>query len=259
MQHTQMNGAEMTADRSLQKTPPTRHSSTAVLFAVLLDLLVAATPATAGRVIEGDLGSCRFELPKEKTTLVYDGSGGSQKSRFSTIDEDGERRSFGRLEIKIPNRNTPLFVVLFSGGATEWDMIIEPGADIAGILVLAEGDQVVSNVPAQTTLGFSIKDVGQGPGCPDGIHFDQMGNRQWPLRRMLDYEMSTRIDEYFSSNTHANTPGPWPECAYISCFGERLHRPNMPSPSIWSRVFGSSPKSGAEAGTIRTSGTVHVR
>jgi hypothetical protein len=229
-------------------------------------LLLAGSIATAAPVvaqtIEPDLGSCRFGLPKDVTTIVYDSYGGGLDGRYRSVEGGA---SFGRILFKVPKRDTAVFVVLYTGGG-EWEMLVEPGAELAGVLVLSDSDQVVvTNVPAQTQVGFSIhQDIdgnkgGQGSGCPTGIRYDQMRSDQpTTLRRFMDFEFSRRVHEHHRSNVHAFGSYVWPECEFVTCEGRRP--PSLAGaamPGFWSRLFASGPK--VPAHTVQTATRIQTR
>jgi hypothetical protein len=188
-------------------------------------------------------------LPNEVTTIVYYTYGGSMASRYRLFHE--QQTYLGRQPIVVPKRDKPLFIVLVSYGPTEWDLRIDPGAEVAGALVLGYRDQIVSNLPANTKLGFSIFTGGNGHDCPTRKGW--WGDDMKVLSPMLYTEFSHYPNEYYNSG--------YEDCSYFLC--KRSSKVvDKPKPSFWARMFGSAkaeeqaPKTG---GIIRTSARLILR
>jgi len=218
--------------------------------------LVATTGSTAaqsppaaksGDLKVGDLGSCSVLLPPKTTTIVYDTYGGGLPSKYRLLDEPTSY--LGRTQITVPNRDSPLFLVLVSYSATEWDLNIQPGAQIKEILVLGYEHQIVSHVPPNTEVGFSIFVGGEGRGCPNGVYWTQ-GDLRSKLKPMLNGRFSRRIDEYYSSASQ--------ECVKAGCLGFSK-AVKEPEGSFWSRLFGSKAPAAPEAAdSVRASATLQI-
>lgn len=217
-----------------------------VVVAALLGMAaLVAVPALAAadEPPAPNLGSCWLNLPKDVTTIIYYTYGGSKASRYRLFHEQDTNLS--RQPIVVPKRDKPLFIVLVSYGPTEWDLRIDPGAEVAGALVLGYRDQIVSNLPANTRLGFSIFTGGNGHDCPTRKSW--WGDDLKALSPMLNAEFSHYPNEQYNSG--------YEDCSYFLC--ERSGKiADKPGPSFWARMFGSA-KAEEEApktnGVIRTS------
>jgi len=192
-----------------------------------------------------DLGSCRFRLPPNATTLAYYTYGGSKASKYRLFHEPNTY--LGRQPVVIPKRETPIFVVLVSYGPTEWDLRIEPEAKVAAVLVLGYQDQIVSNIPEATSIAFSIHTGEHGRECPTSSSWWANESLTVVLPRMLNLEFGRRMNEYYNS-AHQ-------DCSYFLC--ERSAKIAAgPAPSFWSRVFGGEAK---PEGVVRTSARLTSR
>jgi hypothetical protein len=199
----------------------------------------------AGDLKAGDLGSCSVFLPPKTTTIVYDTYGGGLPSKYRLLDEPNSH--LGRTEITVPKKDSPLFLVLVSYSATEWDLNIQPGAQIKEILVLGYEHQIVSHVPPNTEVGFSIFVGGAGRGCPSGVYWTQ-GDLRSKLKPMLNGRFSRGIDEYYSSSSQ--------ECVKAGCLGFSK-AVKEPEGSFWSRLFGpKAPAAPETADSVRASATL---
>ena len=209
---------------------------------------VKAGDLKVGDLKIGDLGSCSVLLPPKTTTIVYDTYGGGLPSKYRLLDEPNSY--LGRTEITVPKKDSPLFLVLVSYSATEWDMNVQPGAQIAEILVLGHHHQIVSHVPPNTEVGFSIYVGGAGRGCPNGVYWsdhDLPSN----LRPMLNGRFSRRIDEHYRSSSE--------ECVKAGCLGFSK-TVKQPGGSFWSRLFGSKASAAPEAvDSVRASASLQIR
>ena len=185
-----------------------------------------------------DLGSCRLQLPRNSTTIAYYTYGGSQTSKYQLFYEPGAY--LGRQPIVIPKRETPIFVVLVSYGPTEWDLRIQPEAEVAAVLVLGYQDQIVSNIPEATSIGFSIYTGEHGQDCPTSSSWWASKSLTEVLPRMLDREFSRRLNEYYNSG--------YEDCSYFLCERSPKIAAKPPS-SFWSRLFGEA----KPEGVVRTS------
>jgi hypothetical protein len=195
----------------------------------------------------GNLGSCSVLLPPKTTTIVYDTYGGGLPSKYRLLDQPNSY--LGRTEITVPKRDSALFLVLVSYSATEWDMNIQPGAQIAEILVLGHDHQIVSHVPPKTEVGFSIYVGGTGDGCPKGVYWTDH-DLPSKLRPMLSGRFSRRIDEYYRSSSE--------ECVKAGCLG--FSKAKEPGGSFWSRLFGSKASAAPEtADSVRASASLRMR
>lgn len=197
------------------------------------------------------LGSCWMSLPKQVTTIVYYTYGGSMASRYRLFYE--QQTHLGRQPIVVPKRDKPLFIVLVSYGPTEWDLRIDPGAEVAGALVLGYRDQIVSNLPANTRLGFSIFTGGNGHDCPTRKSWWADDNLTKVLSPMLYADFSHYPDEYYNSG--------YEDCSYFLCERSRKAA-DKPQPSFWARMFGSAKAEEPAAktgGVVRTSARLVLR
>jgi hypothetical protein len=198
-----------------------------------------------------DLGSCWLRLPANSTTIAYYTYGGSKSSKYRLFYE--QNTYLGRQPVVIPKRETPIFVVLVSYGPTEWDLRIEPEAKVAGVLVLGYQDQIVSNIPEATPIGFSIYTGAHGRDCPTSSSWWASSSLTEVLPPMLNREFSRRMNEYYNSG--------YQDCSYFLC--DRSPRiAAMPTPSFWSRLFGGAKPEDAwvsPGGVVRTSARLVAR
>ena len=198
-----------------------------------------------------DLGSCWLRLPSNSTTIAYYTYGGSKSSKYRLFYEPNTY--LGRQPVVIPKREAPIFVVLVSYGPTEWDLRIEPEAKVAGVLVLGYRDQIVSNIPEATSIGFSIYTGEHGRDCPTSSSWWASESLTEVLPRMLNREFSRRLNEYYNSG--------YQDCSYFLC--DRSPRiAAMPTPSFWSRLFGGANPEDvwrSAGGVVRTSARLTSR
>jgi hypothetical protein len=191
-----------------------------------------------------DLGSCRLPLPSNATTIAYYTYGGPESSKYRLFHEP--YTYLGRQPVVIPKRETPIFVVLVSYGPTEWDLRIQPDAKVAGVLVLGYQDQIVSNMPAATPIGFSIFTGEHGNECPTSSSWWASKSLTEVLPQMLNREFGRRMNEYYNSG--------YQDCSYFLC--ERSPKiATQPEPSFWSRLFGGEKP---PEGVVRTSARLIV-
>ncbi len=195
------------------------------------------------------LGSCRFDLPDKVTTIVYQAYSGSLHSDFR-IPRSIAR--VGRHEVIVKKEISPVFIVLTGGEPIEWDLQIQSGAKVAGIYVLGLGDQVVTGVPADVRLGFSIVRVGdsinsdEGQGCPH-LARESMVLDLRAVERLLSGEFGRTIDK---GNFAEPTPCPYRECSSVA----------GSNGSWWARLFGGRrAPTKAQAADVRASGPFVVR
>lgn len=195
------------------------------------------------------LGSCTVWMPPETTTIVYKTYGGGLTSKYRLLEEPNGY--LGRTQITVPKRNGPLFLILSAYNPTQWELNIEPGAQIAAILVLGYHHQIVSHVPPRTEVGFSIFVGGTGQDCPRG---DILTNNDLmvPLRPLLNARFSRKVDEYYVAE--------WEECAKKGCVGfPKTISGKEPQVSWWDSWFGAKPVAVPEpVGSVRTSAPLFV-
>ncbi len=240
-------------DRLTGASRPGGFQALACLCLALLGLVATMGSATAQSPPAvklgpaGDLGSCGVYLPPKTVTIVYDTYGGGLPSKYRLLDEPNSY--LGRTEITVPKKDAPLFLVLAAYSATEWDLNIQPGAQIAEILVLGYHHQIVSHVPPKTEVGFSIFVGGTGRDCPKGVYWSDHDLAS-KLRPMLNVRFSRRIDEYYRSSSE--------ECVKAGCLG--FSKAVKPSGSFWSRLFGSTATAAPEAkDSVRASASLQIR
>ncbi len=207
-------------------------------------LRVPQSMAAEQALPKGDPGSCRWRLPRNATTIAYYTYGGSKSSKYRLFYEPNTY--LGRQPVVIPKRAAPIFVVLVSYGPTEWDLKIQPDAEVAGVLVLGYRDQIVSNLPEATAVGFSIFTGEHGEDCPTSSSWWASNSLTEVLPRMLNAEFGRSLDEYYNSGHE--------DCSYFQC--ERSPKiAAEPTGSFWSRLFGGAKPEGA----VRTSTRLIVR
>jgi hypothetical protein len=202
--------------------------------------------STAGEqeVPTPDLGSCRFQLPRNASTIAYYTYGGSQASKYRLFYEPNTY--LGRQPVVIPKRETPIFVVLVSSGPTEWDLRIQPEAQVAAVLVLGYQNQIVSNIPQATSIGFSIYAGEHGRDCPTNSSWWANKSLTEVLPPMLEHEFGRSLNEYYNSG--------YEDCSYFLC--ERSPKiVDKSVPSFWSRLFGAA----KPGGVVRTSARLILR
>jgi hypothetical protein len=224
------------------------HMAAASLIGMVLHTTIRVPQSMAAEqaLATPDLGSCRMRLPRNATTIAYYTYGGSKSSRYRLFYEPDTY--LGRQPVVIPKRETPIFVVLVSYGPTEWDLRIEPKAEVAGVLVLGYQDQIVSNIPAATSIGFSIYTGEHGQECPTSSSWWADKSLVEVLPRMLNNEFGRELNEYYNS-AHQ-------DCSYFLCERSPKKIAAEPAPSFWSRLFGGEAK---PEGVVRTSARLIVR
>jgi hypothetical protein len=207
-----------------------------------ISLVFAGTAANAGKEAPADetiptLGSCRFHLPEKVSTIVYQASSGSLQSDFH-IPHSTKR--VGRQEIVVPNETAPVFIVL---------------AKIAGVYVLGLADQVITGVPADVRVGFSVRRIGdaaemtldEGQGCPSLKARNAAFYDLKSIETLLSEEFGRQIDK---AHVADSPPCPYQECSLLAAAGR----------SWWQHLFGEKRAgSTAHAPDVRASGRFIVR
>jgi hypothetical protein len=222
-----------------------------------IGLVFAGTAASAGNEAPADetiptLGSCRFHLPEKVSTIVYQASSGSLQSDFH-IPHSTKR--VGRQEVVVPNETTPVFIVLAGSESIQWNLRVQTGAKIAGVYVLGLADQVITGVPADVRVGFSVRRIGdaaemtldEGQDCPslktrNGALYDMKS-----IETLLSEEFGRQIDK---AHVADSPPCPYQECSLLAAGGR----------SWWQHLFGEKrAASTAHAPDVRASGRFIVR
>jgi hypothetical protein len=251
-----MTGFTSVANRGLGMARAFQRLTTRATVSVLVVALFVSAPSTHAVAAEQylpvpDLGSCRLRLPRDLTTIAYYTYGGSTTSKYRLFYEP--QTHLARQPVVIPKRDRPLFVVLVSYGPTEWDLRIEPEAEIAGVLVLGYRDQIISNLPKATSLGFSIFSGGHGQDCPTKSTWWGDESLMKVLPPMLDFEFSHAPNEFYSSA--------FQDCRYFLCERNGLVA-DKPKPSFWNRIFSRAAPAEVASRTdplVRTSARLIVR
>ena len=201
-----------------------------------ISLVFAGTAANAGKEAPADetiptLGSCRFHLPEKVSTIVYQASSGSLQSDFH-IPHSTKR--LGRQEIVVPNETEPVFIVLAGFESIQWDLRVQPGAKIAGVYVLGLADQVITGVPADVRVGFSVRRIGgdaaemtldEGQGCPSLKARNAALYDLKSIETLLSEEFGRQIDK---AHVADSPPCPYQECSLLAPAGR----------SWWQHLFG---------------------
>jgi hypothetical protein len=221
-------------------------------------LVFAGTAANAGKEAPADetiptLGSCRFHLPEKVSTIVYQASSGSLQSDFH-IPHSTKR--VGRQEIVVPNETAPVFIVLAGFESIQWNLRVQPGAKIAGVYVLGLADQVITGVPADVRVGFSVRRIGgdaaemtldEGQGCPSLKARNAALYDLKSIETLLSEEFGRQIDK---AHVADSPPCPYQECSLLAPAGR----------SWWQHLFGEKrAASTAHAPDVRASGRFIVR
>ena len=236
------------------RCPPAQRLAT-MAFAAALCVVTAVAEAQAVEVPANEtvpaLGSCRFDLPEKATTIVYQAYSGSLHSDFR-IPHSTTR--VGRHEVIVKKETSPVFVVLTGGESIEWALRIQSGAKVAGIYVLGLEDQVVTGVPADVRLGFSIVRVSgsgssnsdEGQGCFK-LSQETMVLDLRSVERLLSREFGRTIDKLDFAEAASC---PYQECSLMA----------GSSGSWWGRLFGGRHMpTKAQAADVRASGSFVVR
>jgi hypothetical protein len=236
------------------RCPPAPRRLAQIACAAALAVVSAVSAAQAATQAPADetvpmLGSCRFDLPAKVITIVHQASSGRLHSDFR-VPRSTTR--VGRHEVIVEKEISPVFVVLTGGESIEWDLRIQSGAKVAGIYVLGLGDQVVTGVPADVRLGFSIVRASgsinsdEGQGCPD-LSRERMNLDLRSVERLLSREFGRTIDK-----AHVAEPIPCPYQECLSIAGQ--------NGSWWARLFGGRrAPTKAQAADVRASGSFVVR
>ena len=184
-------------------------------------LALTATTAAAE-----DLGSCRFHLPRDAKTIVYGVYTGGLRSSLRLVDEGHQIK---RVEVRVPKKDEPLFVVLSAYDPVEWDLKIDDGAVIAGILIMGFHHQAVRNLPPEVRFGFTTRLSGPGSECPKPLYAYSRGSEHYhELTRLLSDEFSRSVDEFYGSYGA--------DCLYKRCTPS-----TPPQRSFWQSLFGGAP------------------
>jgi hypothetical protein len=174
---------------------------------------------------KADLGSCNFYIPPDAKTIVYSnyGAGGHSQYRFAKTPDE----RIGRQAIKVPKRDAPLFLIVSAYASTEWDLKVEPGANIKAILAVGHEPQLVSHVPPGAKVAFSSLVGGAGDACGADLYDED------PLRKLNPYlnTFGRRVDKYYRG-----TDG---KCEMLGCGGDSRFS-DEPSPSLWTTLFGGA-------------------
>jgi hypothetical protein len=185
---------------------------------------VLTTVAMMGAAQAEDLGSCRFRMPRETQTIVYGSYGGGLTSQ---LDLEGETHKVRRIEIRVPKKDAPLFLVMTAYDPVEWDLKIDAGAEIAAVLVMGYHNQAIRHLPEGVPHAFSTYKSGPGAECPKAIYAYNRGADFDALRKMLNLEFSRSVDEFHTGSSA--------QCLYKGCV---VSKP--PAASFWQTLFGSA-------------------
>ncbi len=185
-----------------------------------------ATPAAAA---SQELGSCRFHLPRNTWTIAYGVYTGSLPSKVKFLPSHGSH-NIKRVEVTVPKKDVPLFLVMTAYDPVEWDLHITPGTNIAGVLVMGYHNQVVRNLPTNVPLGFSTRNDGAGDQCPREARYAYgSGDDYSNLYALIGDEFSRKINEF-----HGRYGA---ECLPKGCVVTK------PAPKgIWNILLGPTPK-----------------
>jgi hypothetical protein len=243
--------------RTPRRSPITRDLSRLALVTAIC-LVFAGTAANSGNEAPADetiptLGSCRFHLPEKVSTIVYQASSGSLQSDFH-IPHSTKR--VGRQEIVVPNETAPVFIVLVGFESIQWNLRVPPGAKIAGVYVLGLADQVITGVPADVRVGFSVRRIAgdaaemtldEGQGCPSLKARNAAPYDLKSIETLLSEEFGRQIDK---AHVADSPPCPYRECSLLAASGR----------SWWQQLFGEKrAASAAHAPDVRASGRFIVR
>ena len=242
--------------RTHRRSPMTRDLPGLALVTAI-GLVFAGTAASAGKEAPADetiptLGSCRFHLPEKVSTIVYQASSGNLQSDFH-IPHSTKR--VGRQDILVPNETAPVFIVLAGFESIQWNLRVQPGAKIAGVYVLGLADQVITGVPADVRVGFSVQRIGdaaemtleEGQGCPSLKARNAALYDLKSIETLLSEEFGRQIDK---AHVAHSPPCPYQECSLLAAAGR----------SWWQHLFGEKPAaSTAHAPDVRASGRFTVR
>jgi hypothetical protein len=240
-----------------RRSPITSDLSRLALVTAIF-LVFAGTAANAGKEAPTDetiptLGSCRFHLPEKVSTIVYQASSGSLQSDFH-IPHSTKR--VGRQDIVVPNETAPVFIVLAGFESIQWNLRVQPGAKIAGVYVLGLADQVITGVPLDVRVGFSVRRMDgdaaeitsdEGQGCPSLKAKNAALYDLKSIETLLSEEFGRQIDKARVANS---PPCPYQECSLLAAAGG----------SWWQQLFGEKrAASTAHAPDVRASGRFIVR
>ncbi|MDX2155671.1 MAG: hypothetical protein SFW09_04090 [Hyphomicrobiaceae bacterium] len=194
---------------------------------------VAATTLAlvAGPALGQDLGSCHFPLPRDAETVLVGVYEGGLKTSVRLPSGDDDMKS---VKVQVARWEMPIFLVLSSYRSVAWDLRIDKGAEIAGVLVLGYYAQAVMNLPAEVQLAFSVFENGTGHDCPRPVQYPYKdGTRELSaVRDMLDREFSRDITEFHGAYKGECLPLP---CAAVTAAGASGDRP-----SWWSWLLGTA-------------------
>jgi hypothetical protein len=198
------------------------------LFCGLLLALLFGQCSIATSAHAQDLGTCRFRLPRNTPTLVY----GVYQGRLTTpLRFVGSQQAVMRVEVRVPKSETPIFLVLTAYNSVLWDLRLDPGATLAGVLAMGYHDQAILNMPDSVAHGFSTYQETVGADCPMPIFtYERGGNDFAKLGRMLNQEFSSGIDEFYGKYSA--------DCLYKNCVPETA----SPRRSFFAELFGPADK-----------------
>ena len=237
---------------------PTTGDLPGLALVTAISLVFAGTAANAGNEAPADetiptLGSCRFHLPEKVSTIVYQAASGNLQSDFH-IPHSTKR--VGRQEIVVPNETAPVLIVLAGFESIQWNLRVQPGAKIAGVYVLGLADQVITGVPADVRVGFSVRRIGgdaaemtldEGQGCPSLKARNAALYDLKSIETLLSEEFGRQIDKAHIADS---PPCPYQECSLLAATGR----------SWWQHLFGEKrAPSTAHAPDVRASGRFIVR
>lgn len=192
----------------------------------LLALLALLLGPAATSAAADDLGSCRFHLSRSTWTIAYGAYEGSLPSSIRLPPSHHSANRLRRIEVTVPKKDVPLFLILTAYESVEWDLKIEPGAQIAAVLAMGYYAQFVRNLPERVPYGFSTRSDGAGDECPKTpIYAYGSGDDYSKLTTLISDEFSRKVNQF-----HGNYGA---ECLPKGCVAMRKPKPR----GFWNTIF----------------------
>ena len=209
-----------------------------ILSLVALSCLLVLPQAKAD-----DVPGCFMQIPRDAHTIGFGVYTGGEKSPVSVSTSTKTKQ----VTVTIPKGEHSNFIILSAYEPVYWNLAIEDGAEISGIIVLGYHSQAVGNVPPFVPVGFSTRDDGRGNDCPEPMDVYGKGADYSRLETLISDEFGKQIDEFYGD--YGADCLPKGSCKAVSPSAES---------GFWSSLFGSSPPASRPTikGEIRSSSPI---
>ncbi len=162
---------------------------------VVLAAALAASAAMSPGAAVADVPGCYMNIPRNARTIAYGVYTGSAPSAVQLAGSHQTKQ----VTVAVPKGEEPVFLVLSSYDPVYWNLDIEDGAELSGVVVFSYHGQAVGNVPPFVPVGFSSVEHGSGPDCPKPRYTYGKGDNYAEFETLISDEFGKAIDEFHGS------------------------------------------------------------